>query len=136
MKRPLLLLACLPLLGGAALFEHYALSRQRLQFRVDAAATHGAHALAKGRSIEAEVRKRLAEIPVLRAGDRVEVETPPVTGRFRGWTNAVRVRVGQAWSPPLVPRRLADRLPIDVAATAVAVPPGPGHPEPVALRVE
>ena len=136
MKLPLLLLACLPLLGGAALFEHYALSRQRIQFRVDAAAAHGAHALAEGRNIEAEVRRRLAEIPVLKPGDRIEIETPPGTGRYRGWRTAVRVRVGQPWSPPLIPRRLADKLPLDVSATAVAVAPGPRHPEPVALRVE
>ena len=129
-------MACLPLLGAAALFEHWALSRQRLQFRVDAAAAHAANALAESRSIDAEVRRRLAEVPVLRPGDRVGIESPPAGGRFRGWTNAVRVRVGQAWSPPLIPRELADRLPIDVSATAVAVPPGPGHPEPVALRVE
>jgi hypothetical protein len=136
LKRALLLLACLPLLGGVALFEHYALTRQRLQSRVDAAAAHGAHALAEGRSIDLEVRRRLAETPVLRPGDRVEIEAPPSAGRFRAWKQAVRVRVRQPWSPPLVPRRLADRAPLDVAATAVSVPPGPGHPQPVALRVE
>ncbi|HEY5723650.1 MAG TPA: hypothetical protein VIT45_15165 [Allosphingosinicella sp.] len=136
MKRPLMLLASLSLLGGAALFEAYALTRQRLQLRVDAAAEHGAHALAEGRSIEAEVRRRLDAGPAIRPGARIEIEQGPSGGRYRGWPNAVRVRVRQAWRPPLVPRGLAARLPLDVAATAVAVPPGPGHPGPVALRVE
>ncbi len=136
MKRPLQILACLPLLAGAALFEHYALTRQRLQLGVDSAAEGGANALAEGRDIEAAARGRLAKQPVHRRGDLVEIERPPHAGRFRGWKRAVRVRVRQPWSPPLIPRGLADRLPLDVTATAVAVPPGPGHPNHVALRVE
>jgi hypothetical protein len=136
LKRPLQLLACLPLLAGAGLFEHYALTRQRLQLGVDSAADGGANALADGRDIEEAARRRLAKLRVLRRGDLVVIERPPDDGRFRGWKRAVRVRVRQPWSPPLIPRGLADRLPLDVTATAVAVPPGPGHPKHVALRVE
>ena len=136
MKRSLQLLACVPLLAVAAMFQHYALARQRLQLGADSAAEGGAYALADGRDVEAAARRRLAKLRVLRPGDVVEVERPPRAGRFRGWKRAVRVRVRQAWSPPLIPRALADGLPLEVSATAVAVPPGPGHPNHVALRVE
>ena len=131
-----MLLACLPLLGGAALFEHYALSRQRLQLNVDLAAAHGAHALGNRGSVEARARGKLAEARVVRPGDLVEIENPPRAGRFRGWKQAVRVRVRQRWSPPLLPRSIADTVPLDVVATAISVPPGPGHPRPSVLRAE
>jgi hypothetical protein len=132
----MILAALLPLLGAAALFEHYALTRQRLQLRVDTAVEYGARAIASGLNVADEVHRNLASRSALRPGDLVEVEQPPREGRFRAWKRAVRVRVRARWSPPLVPRSLADRLPLDVRATAVAVPPGPGHPMPVALRVE
>jgi hypothetical protein len=132
----LLLLAALPLLGCAALFQHYALSRQKLQGSVDMAAVRAARALVEGRDVEARVRRSLIHDSALRPGDRVAVEQPPLGGRFRGWKQALRVRARRPWTPPLLPRSLTDRFPLEVSVTAVGLAPLSPGAQPIRLRVE
>jgi hypothetical protein len=103
---------------GGGLFEHFALSRQSLQMKVDAAAEHGARALLRGEDVRQAVDRHLRKLAALSPGEEAEVQSPPRQGRFRGSPRAVRVRLQKIWRAPLLPLSLGAAIPMDVRATA------------------
>ena len=118
-------LAALATLAAAAtgLYEHYALSRQKLQMYADNSAQYAVEALLQGgdpseRVLGVVKRHRLA----LEAAP--QIETPPVGGGFSGDRRAVRVRLAGRWRPRFLLGLVS--APMEVRATAAALPSGSG----------
>ena len=127
------LAAALAAIAATALLHDRALAVGRLQRHVDGAALEGAEAIARGGSVEAEIRRALAGAG-LPSGEAVLVEWPLRSGPFAGRREVVRVTVTAPAPARLLPPSWAGTH--RIRATAAAVPPHLAGGRPAFVRIE